>query len=220
MRYKCLVLDHDETVVQTEKTIGYPFFCEILQQFRPGATIGITEYVQDCHRLGFADLCRQRFQFTEAELKIEHEAWSKYILTKIPEIFDGIERIIQRHKAAGGLLCVVSHSTEDVINRDYLAHFGLLPDAVYGWDLPPQQRKPNTYPLEAIMERFHLSAQEILVVDDSKLGWEMAHPLKIDIAFSAWGKEDFPHLSAEMKNLCNYSFASTKDLEMFLFKEG
>ena len=26
LKYPCLVLDHDDTVVQTEKAIGYPYF--------------------------------------------------------------------------------------------------------------------------------------------------------------------------------------------------
>ena len=63
-KYKCLVLDHDDTVVQTEKTIGYPYFCHILDQFRPGETISFRDYVHDCHNYGFAEMCRRRWQFT------------------------------------------------------------------------------------------------------------------------------------------------------------
>ena len=60
LKYRCLVLDHDDTVVQTEKTIGYPYFCYILDQFRPGETISLEDYVRDCHELGFAEMCRRR----------------------------------------------------------------------------------------------------------------------------------------------------------------
>lgn len=217
MKYKCLVLDHDETVVQTEKTIGYPFFCQILQQFRPGATISLPDYVQDCHALGFAELCRQRFHFTDDELKTEHLAWTEHIRTHIPDIFPGIERVIQKQRAAGGLLCVVSHSTEEIIRRDYRTHFGIEPDAVYGWDLPPQKRKPNPFPLFEIMKQQALSPDEILVVDDVRLGWQMAQSAGTDIAFAAWSKEEFPDLNQEMRNLCKYTFDSTKELETFLF---
>ena len=68
LKYPYLVLDHDDTVVQTEKTIGYPYFCYILDQFRPGETISFADYVQDCHNYGFAEMCRRRWQFTEEEL--------------------------------------------------------------------------------------------------------------------------------------------------------
>ena len=44
MKYPCLVLDHDDTVVQSESTINYPYFCYILNEFRPGKTITLEEY--------------------------------------------------------------------------------------------------------------------------------------------------------------------------------
>lgn len=217
MRYKCLVLDHDETVVQTEKTLGYPFFCQILQQFRPGLSISLADYVQDCNIIGFTEMCKKRFHFTDAELKQEHDAWSAYIRQKIPETFPGIEKIIRRQKSAGGLLCVVSHSNNENILRDYTVHFGIQPDAIYGWDLPPHQRKPNPYPLTQIMKQYRLEPKDILVVDDAKLACQMAQPLGIDVAFAAWSKSEFPTLLKEMENLCKYTFYSTNELENFLF---
>ena len=47
LKYPCLVLDHDDTVVQSETTINYPYFCYILDQFRPGQTITLEEYTKD-----------------------------------------------------------------------------------------------------------------------------------------------------------------------------
>lgn len=217
LKYPCLVLDHDDTVVQSEKTIGYPFFCYILSQFRPGETISLQDYVRDCHDLGFAPMCRKRFQFTEQELVDEYHGWMDYVKTHIPDAFPGIINIIRRQKEEGGLICVVSHSSIENITRDYKVHFGIQPDAIYGWDLPEAHRKPNPYPLEDIMHRYQLKSQELLVVDDMKLAWRMAKPLGVEIAFAAWGKTDFPELSEEMKQLCDYSFDSTKELEQFLF---
>ena len=94
----------------------------------------------------------------------------------------------------------------------------LQPDAIYGWDLPEAQRKPNPYPLQDIMRRYSLSPKDLLVVDDMKLAWKMANPLNVEIGFAAWGKIDFPDLSQEMRDLCDYTFDSTKDLEKFLFE--
>lgn len=219
LKYKCLVLDHDDTVVQTEKTIGYPYFCHILDQFRPGETISFADYVHDCHNFGFAEMCLRRWQFTEEEQKEEYRGWMDYVLTHVPESFPGIDRVVRRQKEEGGLVCVVSHSSVQNITRDYAVHFGIQPDAIYGWDYPEEQRKPNPFPLEDIMRRFSLRAEEILVVDDMKLAWMMAHPLKVAVAFAAWGKQEFPALSEEMRRICTYSFDSTKDLEAFLFIE-
>ena len=217
LKYPCLVLDHDDTVVQSEKTIGYPFFCYILSQFRPGQSISLQDYVRDCHDLGFAPMCRKRFQFTEQELVDEYHGWMNYVKTNIPDAFPGIKDIIRRQKEEGGLICVVSHSSIENITRDYEVHFGIQPDAIYGWDLPEEQRKPNPYPLEDIMRRYQLKPKDLLVVDDMKLAWRMAKPLEIKIAFAAWGKADFPELAEEMKQLCDYSFDSTKELEQFLY---
>ena len=217
LRYPCLVLDHDDTVVQSETTINYPYFCYILDQFRPGATITLDEYTQGCFHLGFSEMCRQKYGFTEQELIDEYKGWKDYIRSHIPAPYPGIDRIITRQKELGGLICVVSHSSEEIIKRDYKAHFGITPDAIYGWDYPEHQRKPNPYPLEQIMAKYQLTAEQILVVDDLKPAWEMASKVGVPIAFAAWGKLDFPAITEEMQQLCTYSFYSTKELETFLF---
>lgn len=217
LKYPCLVLDHDDTVVQSEKTIGYPFFCQILSEYRPGCSISFHDYVMDCCHFGFAEMCRRRFQFTQQELKDEYTGWMAHVRTNIPPAFPGIENVIHRQKEADGLICVVSHSSIENITRDYSLHFGILPDAIFGWDLPENMRKPNAYPLLEIMRRYSLSAEDILVVDDMKLAWQMANPLGVPIAFAAWGKTEFPEITEEMRRLCDYSFDSTKDLAKFLF---
>lgn len=217
LKYKCLVLDHDDTVVQSMKTLSYPFWCLELEQFRPGVTMSLEDYILECHRVGFADMCRERFHFTEEELKTEHKQWMEYILQNIPDPYPGIDRIIRRQKEEGGLICVVSHSHADNILRDYRTHFAAEPDAIYGWELEPHQRKPNPWPLEDIMKRFHLTTEEILVVDDMKLACQMAAPLGVQVAYAGWSGMGVESLSAEMEKICDYSFGTTQDFEEFLF---
>ena len=219
LKYPCLVLYHDDTVVQTLKTLSYPFWCLELEQFRPGTTMTIHDYVRECHRLGFADMCREIFQFTDAELKKEHVQWMGYIMENIPEIFPGIERIVHRQKAEGGMLFVVSHSHEDNILRDYLHHFGIRPDGIYGWERPAEQRKPNPFPLMDIMKKYGFKPEEILVVDDMQLACQMADPLGVPVAFAGWDDMGVPELREEMANRCAFSFDSVSELERFLFDE-
>ena len=218
LRYPCLVLDHDETVVQSEKTIGYPCFCNTLSRIRPGQTLTLDEYVQGCHDLGFVEMCRKNWKFSDAELQEEYQDWMEYVKVHVPDPFPGIERIIRRQREEGGIICVVSHSSSRNITRDYELHFGILPDAIYGCDLPEDLQKPNPYPLEDIMRRYGLKPEELLVVDDMKLAWRMAHPLCVPIAFAAWGKVDFPEMAQEMRDLCEFTFETTKSLEEFLFE--
>lgn len=219
LKYPCLVLDHDDTVVQSEATINYPYFVYILDQFRPGTTITLEEYVHGCCHLGFADMCRQWYGFTEQELIDEYRGWQEYIKTHIPAPFPGIERIIHRQKAEGGLVCVVSHSSDTNILRDYRTHFAIEPDEIYSWDLPEHLRKPSTYALEQIMEKYGFTPDQLLVVDDMKPAYEMASKAGVPIAFAAWGRKDYPEIAGEMRRLCDFSFDSTKDLDNFLFGE-
>lgn len=218
LKYKCLVLDHDDTVVQTMKTLSYPFWCLELEQFRPGVKMTLSEYVTQCHHHGFADMCRICFDFTDEELAEEHRQWMDYILQNIPETFPGIDRIIRRQKENGGIICVVSHSSNANISRDYAHHFGIQPNAIYGWDMEPHQRKPNPWPLEDIMSRFHLKPEDILVVDDMKLACRMAEPFGIEVAFAGWDDMGVPELRREMKEICAYAFDSVAELEKFLFE--
>ena len=217
LKYPCLILDHDDTVVQSETTINYPYFCYILDQFRPGATITLEEYTKGCYSPGFAGMCREKFQFTEQELIDEYAGWKDFIRTHIPAPFPGIERIIRRQKEEGGLLCVISHSSQENITRDYKTHFDILPDDIYGWDYPEHQRKPNTYPLEMIMAKYGLKPEELLVVDDLKPAWVMCRNAGVPIAFAGWSKLEVPQITEEMTKLCDFAFSSTESLEKFLF---
>lgn len=218
LKFPCLVLDHDDTVVQSEATVNYPYFCYILDKFRPGTTITLEEYTHGCFHMGFADMCRNKFGFSEQELAEEYLGWKEYIRDHIPDPFPGIEQIIRRQKELGGMVCVVSHSSAETISRDYRTHFNLLPDDIYGWDLPEEQRKPNPYPLEQIMKKYGFTPEQILVVDDMKPAWEMARKVGAAIAFAQWGKADSPEICAEMQTICDYAFTAPQDLEEFLFR--
>lgn len=218
LKYPCLVLDHDDTVVQSEATINYPYFCYILDRFRPGKVLTFEEYTLGCCQLGFLDMCRKWYGFTEAELQEEYLGWKAFIRKHTPAPYPGIQRVIQRQKAEGGLICVVSHSNDERITRDYLTHFGILPDRIYSCDLPEDQQKPNPYPLEDIMRRFQLTPGQLLVVDDMLPGCEMAKRAQVPAAFAAWSRTDFPQLQTQMAKYCDFSFPTTEALEIFLFE--
>lgn len=218
LKYKCLVLDHDDTVVQSEATVNYPFFVEFLKDYRPGQSITLHDYISGCFSPGYVDMCKQRFQFTDEELLIEYKGWKEYIRSHIPAPYEGIARIIQRQKEEGGIVCVVSQSAQENISRDYATHFGMQPDEVYGWDLEPEHRKPNPWALHQIMAKYSLSPADILIVDDMKAAVSMARAADTPIAFAGWGRNDFPEIITEMTALCDYAFQSTDELYRFLFE--
>ena len=217
LKYPCLVLDHDDTVVQTLKTLSYPFWCLELEQFRPGAAMSLRDYVLECYRWGFADMCRKIYQFTDEELALEHKQWTEYIHQNTPEPFPGMERIIHRQTEAGGRIFVVSHSSSDTILRDYAVHFGIQPDEVYGWDRPAHERKPNPFPLQDIMEKYGYQPEEILVVDDMQLACQMADPLGVKVCFAGWDDMGVPQQRADMEARCAFTCNSVEEFEKFLF---
>ena len=217
LKYPCLVLDHDDTVVQTEKSIGYPYFREYLKKIRPGVYLSFPEYVRLCNNMVFADMCKAQWQFTDQELHNEYTLWKEYSRNNIPPLCPGIDRIINRHKQEGGILCVSSLSSREIIERDYISHFGFLPDKIYDYDMASQHRKPSTYALEDILSQYDVQPDQILVIDDRMLGQQMAKAAGVKTAFAGWSKVEFPELTEQMRTACEYCFDSTEELEKFLF---
>ena len=219
LKYPCLILDHDDTVVQSEATVNYPFFIDFLKEYRPGMTITEHEYISGCFHPGYIEMCRQRFGFTDEELLIEYAGWKEYIRSHIPDPYPGIGDLIRRYKAAGGIICVVSQSAQENILRDYRTHFGIEPDEVYGWDLEPAHRKPSPWALQQVMAKYGFSPAQLLVVDDMKPAVQMAKAAGSPIAFAGWGRKEFPSIYQEMNRLCDFTFDTTEALERYLFEE-
>lgn len=217
LKYPCLVLDHDDTVVQSEATITYPCFCKTMAVIRPELSVTQKEYARGCSELGFVEMCKQWYAFTQKELDDEYLFWKEYSKTHIPAPAPGMDEIIRKQKALGGNIFVVSHSAEEMILRDYKELFNIIPDGIYGCDAPISEQKPNPHPILDIIKKYGYKPQEILVVDDMKPGLEMARSAGVKIAFAGWERKDFPAIYDEMKVLCDFTFDSTAELSCFLF---
>lgn len=219
MRYKCIVLDHDDTVVASEASVNYPCFLKVLERFRPGQFMELNEFTYNCFiHDGFPDFMRSKYQFTDWELKEEFLMWQDYAKTRIPPAYAGIREIVLEQKKRGGLVCVSSHSGLSNILRDYKTHFGVEPDAVYSWDMPAETRKPAPYSLLKIMEKYSLEPKDLLMIDDLKPGYDMAKKAGVDFAFAGWGRQNVPQITEFMLRYCDYAFQSTQELYDFLFK--
>lgn len=219
MKYKCLVFDHDDTAVNSTATIHHPCFQLFLDKYRPGMVCGLEEYFIKNFEPGFIPMCREYYGLTDAELEIEGEFWKEYVKGHIPQVYPGIKEIMEAHKAAGGLICVVSHSHEHNILRDYEANGLPMPDAVYGWGRPAHERKPHPFPLLDIMERFSLEKHELLMIDDLKPGYDMAMACGVDFAAVGWANDIEPIESFMRKN-CRFYFKQVNELAAFLNNVG
>ena len=156
LNYRCLVLDHDDTVVRSEETVNYPSFLEALKVLRPGRTITREEFTRWCFSPGFSALCSDYIGLTPEEIDVQYDMWRSYVATHIPPPYDGLRPILTRWKQEGGLLCVSSHSARENILRDYRLHFDLEPDQIFDWDLGEDHRKPSPYALQEIMRLYDL----------------------------------------------------------------
>ena len=219
MKYRCLVFDHDDTVVNSTATIHHPCFVEYLREFYPGETMDLEEYFLLNFEPGFIPMCRERYAMTDADLAFEARYWQDYVQNHVPRAYPGIREIMERQKAEGGLLCVVSHSFDYNIRRDYAANSLPEPDAVYGWERPERERKPWPFPLEDIMRRFSLRPDEVLMIDDLKPGYDMARAAGVDFAAVGWSN-DIAAIETFMRQNCPVYCKTVAELAAFLDQQG
>lgn len=218
LNYRCLVLDHDDTVVRSEETVNYPSFLEAVAILRPGMNIPPKEFTTWCFGKGFSALLHERLGLSEEECTCQYDMWRAYVKTHIPPPYAGIREILTRFRAEGGILCVSSHSAVENILRDYQEHFGIQPDHIFGWDLGADKRKPAPYALQEIMRIYSLHPSELLMVDDLKPGCDMAHACGVTFACAGWSHKYAEIIDYMQKNSDIY-FNTTADFEKFLFDE-
>ena len=216
LNYRCLVLDHDDTVVRSEETVNYPSFLEALKVLRPGRTITREEFTRWCFSPGFSALCSDYIGLTPEEIDVQYDMWRSYVATYIPPPYDGLRPILTRWKQEGGLLCVSSHSARENILRDYRLHFGLEPDQIFDWDLGEDRRKPSPYALQEIMRLYDLRPDELLMVDDLKPGYDMAHACGVPFACAGWSHDD-PEIRAFLRRFSDFYLETVQALEPLLF---
>ena len=214
--YSCLVLDHDDTVVRRAETVNYPAFVENIMQIHPDRLISLAEFNRQCFEQSYTGMCRNALHLTEDEINEGFEFWKVYVRTHIPPAYDGIDSILHRFRAEGGLICVSSHSSVENITRDYDRNFGFRPDAMYAWELGEDLRKPDPYALNDIMRRYSLRPEELLMVDDMKNGYDMARACGVPFACAGWSHSD-PVIIDFMRKNSGFYFESVSAFEDFLF---
>lgn len=218
MKYKCLVLDHDDTIVDSSASIHYPSFVEYLKIARPHLADKYTveEYLEKNFHPGILELFTDEIGLSEEELQEEEAFWREYVKNHIPNAYPGIKEIIEDFRMNGGIIVVDSHSLTENIIRDFKANGLPEPDFIYGWDIPKEMRKPAPGTLFDLMKKYNLKPEEILMVDDLKPGYDMARAAGVDFAAAGWshnvkGIVDF------MKQNCDYFCKSVEDLRRILF---
>ncbi len=217
VNYRCLVLDHDDTVVQSASAINYPAFVEILHDLRPGRTVTFDEFTLGCFYKNFSGFCLEDMGYSQKELSLHYRRWKEYVRTHIPPVYEGFYDLLHRFRRKGGIICVCSHSSDENISRDYLHHFGFLPDHIYSYDLPQELQKPSPFALQDIMERHHLEPKDLLVVDDMKAGFDMASSCSVPFACAGWSHK-LPEIADFMKACTPVYLHRVEELYQLVFE--
>ncbi|MDP4091452.1 MAG: HAD hydrolase-like protein [Bacillota bacterium] len=219
MKYKCLVLDHDDTVVKSTPDIHYPAMVEALKTLRPGEVpLTLEDFITYSFDPGFSAMCRDILRLTDEEIQYQYKVWQSHTTREVPDFYPGFPELIREHKEDGGIICVVSHSESRQIARDYNLKCGVSPDLIFGWELGELQRKPSPYPVLEIMRKFDLNKQDVLVLDDLKPGLDMAR--SCDVAFAAAGwSHSIPQIREHMKKHADYYFQSVEEFRGFILKK-
>ena len=218
LKYPCLVLDHDDTTVNSTATVHYPAFVEFMKIYRPDLSMTLEEYFRYNFDPGVIPFFRDICGLTETEMKEEEIFWNRFVQDRVPEAYPGIREIIVEQKQRGGKVCVISHSFSRNIRRDYRKNGLAEPDMIFGWEALPEQRKPSVWPLEQIMKTFGFRPEEMLVVDDLKPGYDMARAAGIPFAAAGWAN-DIAEIEQFMRKNCGLYFKTVPELRKYLFGE-
>ena len=205
LKYKCLILDHDDTAVDSTASIHHPAHQEIMRRIRPGSTpINLEGWFKKNFHPGIMEYLVGELKFTDSELEKELLIWRDYTHSHMPRFYPGFIDMLQEYKSRGGIVTVVSHSEVEIIEKHYREADSLgtvFPDYIFGWTFEPEKRKPNPFPVNQILKRFDLQKEEALIVDDLKPGVEMAKASGVPIAAAGWGHQ-IPDVRAYMEANC------------------
>ena len=216
MKYPCLVVDHDDTVVNSTATVHYPCFVQYAREYFPDYRCTLEDYFIKNFDPGVVAFFRDDVGMTDAQMKHEQAYWNEYVQDHVPQAYDGMREILWEQKRRGGLLCVVSHSYSQNILRDYRENDLPVPDMVFGWEYPPEKRKPKPDAMFEIMERLQLKPGELLMLDDLKPGLDMARACGVPFAAAGWAN-DIPQIERFMRENCDLYFKTVPELRSFLF---
>ena len=219
LNFKCLVLDHDDTSVDSTPHIHYPCYVEYMKTRPQDHCLTFEEWFKALWYKGLFGYYREDLHLTESEI-LEQVALSRqYAMThERAHFFPGFIEMLQQFRALGGFICVVSFSDETNIYRVYKEETNdqFAPDVVYGWhEETKEQCKPYPYPIHSMMEKYGFAKEDFLVIDDMPQGIEMGKAAGVKCAGAMYG-EGHEVLRKEMEECCDYICESVDDLKKLL----
>lgn len=176
VKFRCLVVDHDDTAVDSTPTIHHPIYKELMGRLRPDMeSLDLRGFRDINNNGGVVKHYLEDLGFSDGEILYAKSFWMDHPLRDInPPFFEGFLNMLGEYKGHDGIVAVVSHSDEERIREHYTQSADFIPDDIYGSDLPRDKNKPEPWPLEDLMEKHCLNPEEIAVLDDMMPGHVMA----------------------------------------------
>lgn len=226
MRFRCLIVDHDDTAVDSTREIHYPAHLEVMRLLRPAARpVGIDEWYTKNFHPGIMAYLTDELRLNEDELAEEFRIWQEYTSTRIPDFFPGFLDLLEEFRSRGGRIAVVSHSERHIIERDYRAASQrrqsgnlMMPDLIFGWDHNEELRKPSPWPVEQALRAFGCAKDEALIVDDLKPAVLMGQASGVSVAAAGWS-HSIPKIRDYMRKNCVAYFDSVGEFRQFVLEE-
>lgn len=189
LRKKCIILDHDDTVIDSQESIHYPLFVAVLKELRPHvAPISFEQFIDLSNKLGFTKMCRLVYHFTPDEILYEYEHWKKHVEHMIAPTYAGLESILQRFVQAGGIIVVYTMNAKHNVLNDYARLFNMIPHAIIAHDQYSILRKPYRLSLLQTLSDLNVSVKDCVFVDDSPLVVALKDRLNIEFLAASWAK--------------------------------
>jgi phosphoglycolate phosphatase/pyrophosphatase PpaX len=218
VRYRCLLIDHDDTAVDSTSAVHYPAHLEALRELRPGLTPPTKEQwlLRNFH--GIMEYLEGDLAMTAQEMEREFQIWQSWTGRHLPPFFPGFLELLGDYRRQGGLVAVISHSEAGVIEGHYRAAMDppFVPDLIFGWEHDAARRKPSPWPVLEALRKFECPSSAALVVDDLKPGVLMARKAGVDFAAAGWSHQ-VAEIEAYMKEHATAYCSRIEDLRDLIF---
>ena len=217
LKYPCVIIDHDDTAVDSTAKIHYPAHLEVIRRLRPDVVpLSLTEWFLKNFHPGIMEYLEGELGLTPKEMEIEYEVWKAHTAKYDPDFYPGFIETLRSFKRRGGIVAVVSHSETHVIERHYSRNGArAIPDVIFGWSYTKALRKPSPHPVAEILKKFDLDPSGALILDDLKPGVEMGRNAGVAAYGAGWG-HDIPEIACYMKKHCAEYFSRVEDFASFL----
>lgn len=191
MKYKLAIFDMDGTILSTLDDLangvdyalrenGLP--ARSKQETRAALGRGVRFLIEQSVPDGLSD----------AEIsKVEEDFLKYYKVHSMDNTrpYDGIVELIKEVRESGIKTAVVSNKIDSAVKELCANFFEGAFDVAYG-ERPGIPRKPDPKPINAIIDEFGLSKNEVVYIGDSEVDLLTANNAKIDHIIVTWGFRD------------------------------